>query len=187
MFRLFQSVHGASMLNIVPTAPAPLARRLEARARRDPAFAAVLDALLEVPTSPAGRLQLVAASTLNEQRRTALVRDFVDGSLATPKVQALLGLRTPQAVHRLRSRGKLIGAAIGNQTWFPAWQFDADRVRPDLSRILDLVGSFSTDPFAADRIMRLAHEELKGSSIAEALRRPALADTAWRLLAAVGA
>src|SRR3954452_11644318 len=166
---------------------APLARQVADRAQKDSRFALVLDALLTAPTSPQGTLERVAARQLSDQRRTALVEDFVDGSIRTPQVQEILKLRTPQAVHRLRSRGKLIGSAVGNQTWFPAWQFDADRVRPDLPRILDLVGTFSTDPFAVDRIMRLGHEELKGSSIAEALRRPALADTAWRLLAAVGA
>jgi hypothetical protein len=40
---------------------------------------------------------------------------------------------------------------------------------------------------AADRIMRLTHDELGGSSIAEALRLSTTADTAWRMLAAVGA
>lgn len=111
----------------------------------------------------------------------------MEGALPTPKVQALLGLASPQAVHRLRSRGKLIGAAVGNQTWFPAWQFDSDRIRPDLGRILEAVQQFSTDPLAVDRVLRLEHEELDGLSIAEALRRPALADIAWRVLTAVGA
>lgn len=166
---------------------APLAEQVEARSRRDPAFAQVLDALLEAPTSPSGRLQLVAAANLNNQRRGAVVRDFVDGSLPTPRVQGLLGLGSPQAVHRLRSRGKLIGAAVGNQTWFPSWQFDSDRLRSDLSQVLELVRRFTADPFAIDRVMRLAHDDLDGLSIAEALRRPASAETAWRLLAAVGA
>ena len=83
--------------------------------------------------------------------------------------------------------GKLLGSAVGNQTWFPAWQFDADRLRPDLPRILELLGLFTSDPLAADRVMRLTHDELGGASIAEALRRPKTADTAWRMLAAVGA
>jgi hypothetical protein len=96
-------------------------------------------------------------------------------------------LQSPQAVHRLRSRGKLLGSAVGNQTYFPAWQFDADRVRPDLPRILELLSEFTTDPLAADRIMRLTHDELGGSSIAEALRRPKTADDAWRMLARIGA
>lgn len=87
----------------------------------------------------------------------------------------------------MRSRGKLLGAAVGNQTWFPAWQFDGDRLRADLPRILELLGRFTDDAVAADRIMRLAHDELGRRSIAEALSRPRTAETAWRLLAALGA
>ncbi|MGH9056965.1 MAG: hypothetical protein ACRDYY_14060 [Acidimicrobiales bacterium] len=171
----------------MPVAAAPLARQVEARARRDPVFAELVDSLLEAPTSPAGRLKRVAATLLNEQRQGFLVRDFVEGAVPTAKVQALLGLRSPQAVHRLRSRGRLVGAAVGNQTWFPAWQFDTDRVRPDLPRILETMRHFSTDPFAIDRVMRLAQDDLEGLSIAEALRRPELAERGWQLLAAVGA
>jgi hypothetical protein len=169
------------------TALAPRAREVEERARRDSGFAQVIDALLEAPTVPHGTLERVASRRLNDQRRAAVVRGFVEGAMPTPKVQELLGLRTPQAVHRLRSRGKLLGAAVGNQTWFPAWQFDADRLRPDLPRILDLLVGFTSDPFVCDRIMRITHEELGGVSIAEALRRPKTADTAWGMLAAVGA
>ena len=171
----------------MPTAVAPLARQVAERALKDAGFAEVLDAILEAPTAPQGTLDRIAAQRLNDQRRGALVREFVDGSLPTPQVRTRLGLKSPQAVHRLRSRGKLLGSAVGNQTWFPAWQFDNDRLRPDLPRILDLLARFTSDPMAADRIMRLTHEELGGSSIAEALRRPKTADTAWRMLAAVGA
>jgi hypothetical protein len=169
------------------TAVAPLARQIEERARHDSAFAQVLDALLEAPTVPHGTLERVAARRLNEQRRAALVRDFVDGAMPTPKVQALLGLNSPQAVHRLRSRGKLLGLAVGNRTWFPAWQFDVDRLRSDLPRILDLLARFTADPLAADRIMRITHDELGGASIAAALRRAQTADTAWQMLASLGA
>jgi hypothetical protein len=169
------------------TALAPLARQVAERALNDSSFAEVLDALLEAPTGPQGTLERIAASTLNNERRGALVREFVEGSLPTPEVQERLDLHSPQAVHRLRSRGKLLGSAVGNQTWFPAWQFDADRVRTDLPRILELLTQFTSDPLAADRIMRLTHDELGGSSIAEALRRPKTAGTAWQMLAAVGA
>lgn len=171
----------------MPAAAALLARQVEARARRDAGFAQVLDALLEAPTVPQGTLERVAARTLNDQRRAALVRDFVGGAMPTPKVQTLLGLHSPQAVHRLRTRGKLLGAAVGNQTWFPAWQFNEDRLRPDLPRILELLARFTSDPYAADRIMRITHDDLGGMSIAEALRREKTTDTAWRMLAAVGA
>jgi hypothetical protein len=169
------------------SALAPLARQVAERALNDSSFAEVLDALLEAPTGPQGTLERIAAGSLNDERRGALVREFVEGSLPTPKVQERLDLHSPQAVHRLRSRGKLLGSAVGNQTWFPAWQFDADRVRRDLPRILELLSEFTADPLAADRIMRLTHDELGGSSIAEALRRTKTADTAWQMLTAVGA
>jgi hypothetical protein len=169
------------------TAVAPLARQVAERARTDAGFAEVLDAILGAPTAPQGTLERIAAGSLNDERRGALVREFVEGSLPTPKVQERLGLHSPQAVHRLRSRGKLLGSAVGNQTWFPAWQFDGDRLRTDLPQILELLARFTSDPLAADRIMRLTHDELGGSSIAEALRRPKSADAAWRMLAAVGA
>lgn len=166
---------------------APLARDLAARARTDARFARVLTALLTAPTSPQGTLERVAAHNLNRQRRAALVQDFVAGSMPTPDIQALLGLRTPQAVHRRRTRGKLLGAAVGNQTWFPAWQFENDRVHPDLPRILELLARFTSDPLAADRVMRIKHDELGDKSIAEALRHPQTAETAWQMLTAVGA
>jgi hypothetical protein len=171
----------------MPTAIAPLAHQVAERAQKDSRFAEILDAILEAPTAPQGTLERIAANSLNEERRGALVREFVEGSLPTPQVQARLGLRSPQAVHRLRSRGKLLGSAVGNQTWFPAWQFDDDRLRPDLPRILELLARFTSDPLAADRVMRLRHDDLGGSSIAQALRRPKTAETAWRMLAAVGA
>jgi hypothetical protein len=79
------------------------------------------------------------------------------------------------------------GTAVGNQTWFPAWQFDTDRLRLDLPRILQLLTRFTADPVAADRVMRITHSEPGGHSIAEALRRPETADDAWRMLTAVGA
>lgn len=157
------------------------------RAQKDARFANVLDALLTAPSTPQGTLERIAARSLSDQRRTALVEDFVEGSMRTPEVQALLKLRTPQAVHRLRSRGKLIGSAVGNQTWFPAWQFDGRRIRPDLPRILELLARFTSDPLAADRIMRLKHDELGGISIAEAPRRPETTAIAWQMLTSLGA
>ena len=169
------------------TALAPLARQVAERALNDSSFAEVLDALLEAPTGPQGTLERIAASSLNDERRGALVREFVEGSLPTPEVQERLDLHSPQAVHRLRSRGKLLGSAVGNQTWFPAWQFDGGRMRPDLPRILELLARFTSDPLAADRIMRLKHDELGDISLVEALRNPKTADTAWRMLTSLGA
>lgn len=165
----------------------PLVRAIEARARRDAGFLRVLDALRDAPTGPEGTLERSAAHTLNEQRRAVLVTDFVDGALSTAQVQSRLGYASPQAVHRLRTRGRLIGAAVGNRTWFPGWQFDGGRVRAELPRILELLARYTDDPVAADRIMRLQRDDLGGTSIADALDHPATAAAAWRALATLGA
>src|ERR1700677_2925528 len=91
------------------TAVAPLVEQVAERARTEPGFADVLDAILGAPTTPQGTLERVAAHSLNEERRSALVREFVEGSLATPKVQKRLALRPPPGVHRPRRRGERLG------------------------------------------------------------------------------
>lgn len=156
--------------------------RAEARARVDPEFAALLGRLVEIPVGPAGRLAEAAARDLNEQRQQDTVREFRSGSLTTSAVQDLLGLGTPQAVHRLRSRGRLIALTVGNGTWFPAWQFTDGRVRSDLPRVLELIGRFTSDAVATDRIMRMIRDDLGGLSLADALDRPDVAEQAWTAL-----
>ncbi len=160
--------------------------RAEARARVDPDFAGLLNRLVDLPPGPAGELDHPAASEVSERRRREAVEEFRSAALPTSAVRDLLGLGTPQAVHRLRSRGRLIGLQIGNHTWFPAWQFSGGTVRADLPRILDLLGRFSADPVAADRVMRIVRDDL-GSSIAVALDRPDRAAEAWTILAELAA
>ncbi|MHA7652177.1 hypothetical protein ACX9NE_17925 [Mycobacterium sp. ML4] len=164
-----------------------LVSQVEERVRRDPDFAKLLDALLDVPTAPMAELRRVAARKLNSKRREAVLSDFRAGALPTREVQAKLGYETPQAVHELRRRGKVLGFTVGNSTWFPAWQFDDDRLRPDLPEILVVLTRFTSDPVIADRIMRIKRDELSGASISETLRRKKTASTAWQLLNAVGA
>ena len=60
-------------------------------------------------------------------------------------------------------------------------------MRPDLPRILELLARFTSDPLAADRIMRLKHDELGDTSIAQVLRNPMSTETAWRMLTSLGA
>lgn len=165
----------------------PLVRDIEARARRDVRFMRVLDALRDAPTEPEGSLERSAAHLLNEQRRAALVTDFTDDAWSTAQVQERLGYSTPQAVHRLRTRKRLIGAAVGNKTWFPAWQFDGGRLRAELPAILEALERFTTDAVTADRVMRLQRDDLGGASIAEALSNPATERAAWRALTELGA
>lgn len=164
-----------------------LVSQVEERVRRDPDFAKLLDALLDVPTSPMEELERVAARKLNNERREGLINDFRAGAISTREAQLRLGYETPQAVHELRRRGKVLGATVGNNTWFPAWQFADGRLRADLPEILDLLARFTSDAVAADRVMRIKRDELAGASISEALRRKKTAATARQLLAAVGA
>lgn len=136
--------------------------------------------------STAGSFSRATASVVNARRRDDARRQFLDNALTTADVQRLLQVRTPQAVHRLRSRGKLLGRQIGNATWFPAWQFHDGERRADLDAILAALARFSADAIAADRVMRLQRDELGGRSIAECLDRPRKRAVAWSLLQSVG-
>ena len=155
----------------------------EARATHDPGFTEILAALIDTPLESAGDYATVAARQLRQRRRHDAIETFKKGALTTAEVRRGLHLGTPQAVHRLRSRGRLIGRQIGNSTWFPAWQFDlSGQLRADLPELLEKLGRFTSDAVAADRIMRLERDDLHGLSIAAALDRPALATTAWTAL-----
>lgn len=160
--------------------------RAERRAAEDPRFVGALLELVEAPTSTAGSYSHSAAAALSHQRRDDARERFLEGCLVTADVQRLLNLRTPQAVHRLHSRGKLIGRQIGNATWFPAWQFRDGERRPDLDEILAALRRFTSDAIAADRIMRLQRDELGGQSIAESLDRPRRKAMAWAILESLG-
>ena len=166
-----------------PTPSPQVLARAEARAKLDPEFVSLLERLVDAPAGAAGDLERVAAGEINDRRQRDALDEFRAGSLATSAVQELIGVGTPQAVHRLRSRGRLLGAPIGNKTWFPSWQFAGGRMRPDLPQILDALGRFTADPIAADRIMRLRRDDLGGSSVASALDRPRLSRAAWSVLA----
>jgi hypothetical protein len=156
--------------------------RAEARAKVDPAFAELLTTLVDAPTGAAGSYTREAAHQLNARRSQDALEEFKAGALPTAAVQGLLGFGTPQAVHQLRSRDRIIGVALGNGTWFPAWQFAGGQLRPDLARILELLRRFTADVIAADRAMRLIREDLGGRSIAAALDQPDQAPAAWTAL-----
>ena len=160
--------------------------RAEKRAKHDPAFAGALRQLVDAPVSTAGAYSHTAAAAVNQRRRDEARQQFLDSALATADVQRLLNLRTPQAVHRLHSRGKLIGRQIGNATWFPAWQFRDGERRADLDDILSALTRFTSDAIAADRVMRLRRDELGSQSIAEAIDRPRKAAVARAILESLG-
>jgi hypothetical protein len=179
------SIHryGAGM---VVTMTAEAIARVERRAAEDPGFAGALLELVDAPSTTAGSYSHSAARALNRPRRDHARERFLEGCLVTSDVQRLLHLQTPQAVHRLHSRGKLIGRQIGNATWFPAWQFRGGERRPDLDEVLAKLRRCTSDAMAADRIMRLQRDELGGQSIAETLDRPRKKATAWAILESLG-
>jgi hypothetical protein len=163
-----------------------LADRARARARREPAFATVLEAILDAPPASERQLSRVAAAEVDDVRRRQALDEFRSAALTTAEVRERLGRASVQSVHVLRSRGRLLGRTIGNATWFPAWQLRGGQLRDDLPQLLELLGRFSTDAVAADRIMRLRRDELGGASLADALDDPRRAATAWNLLGALG-
>jgi hypothetical protein len=156
--------------------------KAEARAQLDPDFCDLLARLVDAPSSSAGRYERLAAQGINDARQRNVIEEFKAAALPTGAVQELLGVGTPQAVHRLRSRGRILGLAIGNQTWFPEWQFSAGAIRPDLAEILERLNRFTSDVIAADRTMRLVRDDLGGLSIAGSLDQPETASTAWAVL-----
>jgi hypothetical protein len=155
----------------------------EARAKVDPDFAELLATLVDAPTGAAGSYTREAAHQLNDRRNRDALEEFKAGALPTAAVQGVLGFGTPQAVHQLRSRGRIIGLSVGNGTWFPAWQFAGGQLRADLPRILEMLGRLTTDVIAADRAMRLIRDDLGDQSIAAALDQPDVAPAAWAALA----
>lgn len=61
------------------------------------------------------------------------------GMLRTQEVAFLLDI-SPQAVHKRRRAGKLIGIAQGlNQYSFPAWQFEGNHTIAGLEKLLDVL------------------------------------------------
>ena len=163
-----------------------LAQRARDRATREPAFATVLEAILDAPTGDERALAHVAAQEVNDVRRRQALTEFRDGALSTAEVQRRLGRASAQSVHVLRSRRQLVGRTIGNATWFPAWQLQGGELRPDLPRLLAAIGRFTDDAVAADRILRLRRDELGGDTLLAALDDPARAASAWNLLDALG-
>lgn len=164
-----------------------LLARVAAEARRDPeGVRPVLQVLVgEEPEVGAGRLRPVA-SRLNDARVAAAHDEFRSGALTTDDVRRRLELRSRQAVHALRDRGRLVGRTFGNATLFPAWQFDGPGLRADLSALLEALRRFTTDAVACDRVMRLPRPELGGTSLAESLDDPRRRELAWALLDRLG-
>ena len=163
-----------------------LATRVQERAAREPAFATVLEAILEAPTADSRELTHVAAQQVNDVRRQQALAEFREGSLSTAEVRERLGpveravrarAAQPWAAHRAHHRQRHL---------VPRLAAPGRRLRADLPQLLDALGRFTDDAVAADRVMRLRRDELGGKSLAAALDDPKRAATAWNLLGALG-
>jgi hypothetical protein len=160
--------------------------RVSVEARRDPErVRPVLQVLVGEEPDRNGGLRAVV-SRLNTSRREAVLAEFRAEALTADEVRRLLGVRSRQAVHALRQRGRLMGRTLGNTTLFPAWQFAGGALRPDLPGLLERLRRYSSDAVAADRVMRLPRPELDGRSVAEALDDPHSQKLAWVLLDRLG-
>lgn len=163
-----------------------LIARIAEEAEREPErVLPVLHALLGEEVEFTDELR-PTATLVGAGRRRGALHAFEAAALTTAAVAEHLGVSTPQAVHQMRGRGKLLGRTVGNVTYHPAWQFTDVGLRGDLARILDAITAFTTDALAADRIMRLPREELDGRCVAEALDDPEHADVAWQILHRLG-
>jgi hypothetical protein len=164
-----------------------LIQRVAEQARRDPdRVRPVLQALLGDQPETSKVLREIAIE-LNESRRKTSLEEFMAGSLTTEAVmQRLPSVTTRQGVHRLRERGKLMARTVGNASWFPTWQFGDHGLREDLDQILAAIRRYTGDAVAADRIMRLPRQELRGRTLSEALDSPRQRARAWQLLLAIG-
>jgi hypothetical protein len=155
---------------------ARLLARVAARAEDDPD--AVLPTLRVLAGEPpyaknAKKKDLHAlAVEINRARLLADQAAFVANSWPAEAVAEHLGVKSRQAVAQRRQRGTLIGAPVGNQTYYPDWQFGPDGLAPELGRLLAMFRSCGIDDAREiDDVLRMPHSELRGKTLLAAWRR----------------
>lgn len=90
------------------------------------------------------------------------------GMLSTQEVASVLDI-SPQAVHKRRRAGKLIGIAQGlNHYSFPAWQFEGNHTVAGLERVLNVLGDH--DPLMQVVFMLNPNDRLDGQRPLDLLR-----------------
>ncbi len=90
------------------------------------------------------------------------------GMLSTQEVASILGI-SPQAIHKRRRTGKLIGIAQGlNQYSFPAWQFEGNHTVAGLESVLAVLGDH--DPLMQVVFMLNPNDRLDGQRPLDLLR-----------------
>lgn len=120
-----------------------------------------------------------SASRINAIRR----RDAVARYVAVSVTAAELVEQAPDAAARLDS---LPSRVVDGAVRYPNWLICDGHLRTDLDRLLTVLGRFTVDALAADRIVRLPHEALDGHTLLDALDDPALAGQGWSILESLG-
>jgi len=149
---------------------------LEHRTDDDPALAEAVVFMAEGvdgpedPFAPVSEGVLRAARVVNE-RRLRERRAAADAAcLDTAQVVGVVrSISDRKGVDRRRHRGQLLGWRAGAGTFHPSWQFDRRRgdTRRGLPAVLAALSQVSSDPEAADVLMRAPREDLGGTTLAE--------------------
>jgi hypothetical protein len=149
---------------------------LEDQTSDDPDLAEALVFLAsdtEGPEDPFAEVSgsVARAAHLVNQRRLAGRLDAASGSaLDSAHVAGLVrSINDRKGVDRRRRRGQLLGWRSGARTLHPDWQFDYRRgeTRPGLVRVLSALAEVTSDPEAADALMRAPRDDLDGRSLAD--------------------
>jgi hypothetical protein len=149
-----------------------LLRRIAERAETEPEVVLPVLRLLagEIPddtttAEPDPALRSVALQ-INRTRVQQAQRDFVAHAWSAERVAEHLGVHSRQAVAQRRARGTLLGARVGQSTYYPAWQFGPEGLAAGFDRIRTLLGEAGLlDARTADDALRMPHSELGGRTL----------------------
>ncbi len=124
-----------------------------------------------------------SAKSLNAQRLAEAELEFRRGAFTASDVAREYPYITDEQLVGLYSH------SIGDETFYPIWQFGAEGVRPELDDIRSALGDYAPDAITADRVMRVVtHKELGRLSIVDALESAdsAVQEAAHRKLQTLG-
>lgn len=116
---------------------------------------------------------------VSRERRAVAIGDYTAASLTADELIAAC----PAIADRL---SELPSRTVAGTARYPAWVLAGDDLRPQLDPLLRLLGDYTSDAAAADRVMRLRRDDLGGGTLIEALDDPVRQQLAWQLLASLG-
>ncbi|MEO8889402.1 MAG: hypothetical protein ABI301_01305 [Jatrophihabitantaceae bacterium] len=112
---------------------------------------------------------LSLARTLNVHRVVALKRELRERSYSTAQVCELLGGVSRQAVSSRVANRRLFAIDISKKSYFPPWQFAADRPVAGLPEVIAALDELGQAGLSADALMRTSLPEEGGRTPADLL------------------